>query len=236
MTLSCIYISMSLNIRNEFVNKIINKRKFVAIFVAIIVCVFLILIYFNTIVNPIIISSSEYKVRSLALKAVNSAIAEVVAEAVLYNDLVSTITNADGDIVMIQANSILINKLSKELAKNAIAKLEIIGEQGVEIPIGTFSGLPILVGRGPDVKIKLLPIGSINCQFESKFESAGINQTHHRIYVNIESKVSMILPTERRTVSNTTQVLICESIIIGKVPITYLQSTDLQDMMDLIPD
>ena len=227
---------MSLNIRNEFVNKIINKRKFVAIFVAIIVCVFLILIYFNTIVNPIIISSSEYKVRSLALKAVNSAIAEVVAEAVLYNDLVSTITNADGDIVMIQANSILINKLSKELAKNAIAKLEIIGEQGVEIPIGTFSGLPILVGRGPDVKIKLLPIGSINCQFESKFESAGINQTHHRIYVNIESKVSMILPTERRTVSNTTQVLICESIIIGKVPITYLQSTDLQDMMDLIPD
>ena len=145
-------------------------------------------------------------------------------------------TNDEGDVSLITANSILINRLSKELAKIAQSKIENIGQQGVLVPLGTFSGMPILVGRGPNVKIKLLPIGSISCTFESEFTQAGINQTHHRIYVNVESKVTMILPVENRTISNTVQVLICESIIIGKIPSTYLNSSQLQDMLDLIPD
>lgn len=214
--------------------KMSTKRYlfFVSSIITIIVIVF---IFFNNIVNPIILSTSEIKVRSLTLKAVNSAVAEVVSESILYNDLIDVTLNENGDISMITANSILINKLSKELAKTAQAKLEIMGQGGLNIPIGTFTGMPIFVGRGPDVKIKLIPIGSITCTFESNFESAGINQTHHRIYVNIDASVSMILPIENKTVKNRSQVLICESIIIGKVPSTFLHSDNLQDMLDLIP-
>lgn len=217
------------------VNRKMSKRKYVIFITSISVIICLIFVFFNNIVNPVILSTSEIKVRSLTLKAVNSAVAEVVSESVLYNDLINITTNEEGDITMITANSILINKLSKELAKTAQAKLEIMGNGGLNIPIGTFSGMPIFVGRGPDVKIKLIPIGSITCTFDSFFESAGINQTHHRIYVNIDASVSMVLPIENKTVKNRSQVLICESIIIGKVPSTYLHSDNLQDMLDLIP-
>lgn len=213
-----------------------GKQKTITTIIIVVISFVLLLTYFNQIVNPIIISSSESKVRSLAVKAVNSAIAEVVAESVIYNDLVTTTYGQNGEILMLQANSILINRLSKELAKKAQGKLEIIGEQGVNIPIGTFSGIPILVGRGPDVKIKMIPIGSINCSFESKFEQAGINQTRHRIYINMNACVSMILPTETKQIITMTQVLICESIIIGKVPETYLRSNELENMMDLVPN
>lgn len=215
-------------------NKMPRKKYFIFVstILALIACIFL---FFNNVVNPIILSTSEIKVRSLTLKAVNSAVAEVVSESILYSDLINVNTNTDGDITMISANSIMINKLSKELARTAQAKLEIMGNGGLNIPIGTFSGMPIFVGRGPDVKIKLIPIGSITCTFESNFESAGINQTHHRIYVNIDASVSMVLPVEYKTVKNRSQVLICESVIIGKIPSTYLHSDTMEDMLDLIP-
>ena len=211
-----------------------NKQsKLIAITISL-TCIFLLMLYLNLIVNPVIMTTSESKVRSLTLKAVNSAVAEVVAESVLYNDLISVVTNNEGDIVMMQANSIMINRLSKELVKIAQSKLETIGEQGVRIPIGNFSGMPILVGRGPEVKIRLLPIGSITCSFDSHFTEAGINQTLHRIYVNIEAVVTMIMPLKNRTISNNLQVLISESILIGKIPSTYLKG-NLSDMLDLIP-
>ncbi len=218
------------------VSKNSRKRKFYTYLVIVIASLVLIMIYFNTIVNPVILNTSESKVRSLTLKAINSAVSEVVSDSALYNELVTITTNSEGDVSLITANSILINRLSKELAKIAQSKIENIGNQGVMVPLGTFSGMPILVGRGPNVKIRLLPIGSIACNFKSEFTQAGINQTHHRIYVNVESKVTMILPVENRTIINTVQVLICESIIIGKIPETYLNSAQLQDMLDLIPD
>ena len=217
-------------------SKYSKKRKFYTYLSVTIIVIIVIMVYFNAIVNPVILNTSESKVRSLTLKAINSAVAEVVSDSALYNELVTITTNDEGDVSLITANSILINRLSKELAKIAQSKIENIGQQGVLVPLGTFSGMPILVGRGPNVKIKLLPIGSISCTFESEFTQAGINQTHHRIYVNVESKVTMILPVENRTISNTVQVLICESIIIGKIPSTYLNSSQLQDMLDLIPD
>lgn len=216
--------------------KNLRKKKFYTYLIIAIAGIVLIMVYFNTIVNPVILNTSESKVRSLTLKAINSAVSEVVNDSALYNELVTITTNSEGDVSLITANSILINRLSKELAKIAQNKIENIGNQGVMVPLGTFSGMPILVGRGPNVKIRLLPIGSIACNFESEFTQAGINQTHHRIYVNIESKVTMILPVENRTIINTVQVLICESIIIGKIPATYLNSAQLQDMLDLIPD
>ena len=218
------------------VSKNSRKRKFYTYLIVAVTGLVLIMVYFNTIVNPVILNTSESKVRSLTLKAINSAVSEVVSDSALYNELVTITTNSEGDVSLITANSILINRLSKELAKIAQSKIENIGNQGVMVPLGTCIGMPILVGRGPNVKIRLLPIGSIACNFKSEFTQAGINQTHHRIYVNIESKVTMILPVENRTIINTVQVLICESIIIGKIPATYLNSAQLQDMLDLIPD
>lgn len=212
-----------------------TKTKSAIILLSLLIVMIVIFAYFTYVVNPVIVSTSEVKVKSLATKAVNSAIAEVVSESVLYNDLVNIHTNEEGDISLITANSILVNKLSKELAKNAQSKLDLIGSNGFEVAIGTFSGVPILVGRGPNVKLRLLPIGSISCNFKSSFETAGINQTHHRIYVNIESNVSVILPSKNKSVKTVTEVMICESIIVGKIPQTYLNSSNIQDMLDLIP-
>lgn len=212
------------------------KQKATIVVVVFLLLIIGIILYLNYVVNPVVISMSESKVRSLATKAVGGAIYEIVNQADIYNDLITISKNNDGDVAMIQANSIQINLLTRKLTRLATSNLEQIGQQGLDIPIGTFSGMPILVGRGPSINIKMIPIGSISSSFKSEFTNAGINQTNHRIYVTIKSKINVVLPTANQTVETSTQVLICENIIIGKIPSTYLHSDSLDEMMNLIPN
>lgn len=209
------------------------KASIALISVVSVIC--LIFVYLNNIVNPIIIEMSQSKVRSMAQKAVSSAIFEVINDSALYDSLITITRNDVGDIQLISSNALQINLLTRELSKNAQTKLEIIGEKGIGIPIGSFTGMPIFVGRGPSIHIKLLPVGTISSNFISEFIDQGINQTNHRIYLNVESHVSVIMPTATKVVTTNTQMLICESIIIGKVPDTYLNAAQLDQMLDLIP-
>ena len=78
-------------------------------------------------------------------------------------------------------NSVTINSFARDVSSVSQVYLDKIIDQGIDIPLGTFTGMPIFVGRGPSVNIKLLPIGSITCRFNSEFVNAGINQTNHKI-------------------------------------------------------
>lgn len=211
-------------------------KKRLLIFVLIVVFIITaILLYFNKVVNPIILSITESKVASLSTKAVNSAVSEVLVENNLYEDLVTICTNDAGDVVMIQANSVLINKLSRDLARASQTKLDTIGAQGVSIPMGSFTGMPIFIGRGPEVRLKVMPIGAIQCSFLSEFVQAGINQTNHKIYVNLTATINVVLPVANKQIVSNTQLLICENIIVGKIPEVYLSSSGIKNLMDLIP-
>ncbi len=178
---------------------------------------------------------SEIKVRSLTQRAVNQALYEVVNNGPVYDDMIKISRNDQGAVTLISADATEINRLARDLVKASEIKLGQISEKGIAIPVGTFSGMPVFVGRGPEVPIRLIPIGVISCNFRSEFREAGINQTNHRIYVNINSNVSVVMPTQNQNIATTTELLLAESIIIGSIPQTYLNSPSLDDMLNLIP-
>lgn len=213
----------------------IKHKKTVTIFVVLFIIIFLTFKLLNDVINPIVIESSQAKVKALSQHAINTAVFEVIKDATIYDSLVNIIRNDVGDIVMISSNAIQINALSRDIMENAQKKLEVLGQKGVTIPLGTFTGMPIFVGQGPDIKIRLIPIGAINCTFTSQFVSAGINQTNHRIYLQVSSNVNIILPTASKSFQTTTQMLISENIIIGKIPDTYLYSDEIGDLLNLVP-
>jgi len=194
-----------------------------------------IFLFFNFHVNPIIIEVSEASIRSLASKSVNSAVQSVINNTNVYDELIQINTDSDGNITTFQVKSILINRLGKEIGKAALQNLETVGSSGVGIPLGTLTGVPVLVGLGPELNFKVHPIGTFSSTFSSEFISAGINQTNHRIYLNITGSVNIVMPTASKNVTTNTQILLCESIIVGKVPDTYLNSSSLDEMMNLIP-
>ena len=156
----------------------------------------------------------------------------MVSDELAYDNLIKIQEDDDGKIAFIQANAIGINKLTRDLMAATLTNLENMGEWQI---LGSFSGLPVLNGLGPKVKIKIFPVGSINCTFNSEFISAGINQTNHKIYVNLETKVSLVLPLATKQISTITEMLICENIIIGTVPEVYLQANSLDEALNLVP-
>ena len=218
--------------------KVIDKKKKIKkkiIMLSFISLIIFLIVFFGTNINNIVYTYSESKVRALSVKAVNNAVSELVTNKNIYDNLVNITTDNEGKIKLIQANSIQINMLTKDLIKTSQIKLEKIGADGINIPIGTFSGINLLNGRGPAINIKLIPVGDVVCNFLSEFSQAGINQTIHKLYVTIDTQVNIILPLRNNIVKTTTSILICESVIVGEIPQVYLNSNRLDNLLDLVP-
>lgn len=97
-------------------------------------------------------------------------------------------------------------------------------------------GSKFFSGLGPDIQIKMMTDGTVETELKSEFKDAGINQTLHRIYLEVRCKVSILTPydTIEETIKN--QVLLAEGVIIGNIPDTYYNLEGLNDdqMMETI--
>lgn len=209
------------------------KRKKILIFLLILTfLISVVLIYFNRNVRPIIIEVSKDSVKSITTVAVNDAVYYTMSEALKYEDLISVTRNNEGDIVFMSANSLKINSIARDIAYMSQKNLDKLGSCSIKIPLGAFSGTAAFAGFGPDINLKIIPIGSVYCEFSSVFESMGINQTRHKIYLDVVADVELVIPAASTNVSSKTQVLICESVIVGKVPSTFLNLTTLGGFYD----
>lgn len=101
---------------------------------------------------------------------------------------------------------------------------------------GSFTGFKLLAGRGPGVPIKISVIGNVETDLKSEFSAQGINQTLHRVYLQVECEVSILTPYSNITERIANQVLIAENVIVGKIPNTYynLNGLDKSNALDII--
>lgn len=211
------------------------KKKFAFILAFLFILSLVILWYFDNYVNPVIISTTYSKVKTLTSQAINASVSEVLNGLNAYDKLIDITYDSNGQITSIQANAVQANLLSKEISRLSIQKIDDIGQSGIAIPLGSFTGMPIFMGRGPDIMIKTSPIGSIQCDYYYEFVSSGINQTVHRIYLYITTDVNLILPMYSSPVQTYTEVMLCESIIVGQVPEVYFGNNAISSLLDLVP-
>ena len=173
--------------------------------------------------RPTVLDIAQTRLKAEATLAVNEAVCLALSDYTNYSDFISIEKNSQNEIVMISANSVVVNSLAHNTA--ILSQNKISGLKGFEvsIPLGSLSGVPLLSEKGPTVSVTVSPIGNVRCTLTSTFTSAGINQTLYRIYVNVESVVDIIIPTSHLEVEMSTPILISESVIVGKVPETFLQ-------------
>ena len=214
--------------------KSVKKSRF-ALFFAILVFVFAVFIlYFTFLVTPLIVDTSRAQIKVFATKSMNFAITEAINQNISYDDLVNIITDGYGKINMIQANTVKINNLSTMIERITLSHLLEVGKKPIQIPLGAFTGITLISGYGPPVEIEIFPYGEVGCRFLSQFVSAGINQTQHKIYVQVDTLVNVVLPFRTVRVKMSNEVLVCESVIIGEIPETYLKSNALNEMTGLV--
>lgn len=184
--------------------------------------VFAAFLYFHFIVGPKVAEVSRVQVDSIATTVVSDGIYNVMLEKnYKYDDFVSLKYSQAGEIVSISANSVCLNKFARELSTETQIQLDTIINHSIAIPLGTFTGINALSALGPKVNVQIMPIGSVLTSFASQFESVGINQVKHSIYIDVNITISVILPLGSQNIDFVTQVLICENIIVGKVPEVY---------------
>ena len=172
---------------------------------------------------------------SMAVETINRAVKEVTAQGVTYEELIDAQTDAQGRISMLRANTMRMNELAARTALLAEEELNSAENQFVEIPLGAALGVRFLSGFGPRLEVQILPVGAVHTSFDTEFETAGINQTRHKIFLNLRATVSLIVPTGSQLVEVTSTVPIAESIIVGEVPDSFVDVNNEEDMLDLIP-
>ncbi len=162
---------------------------------------------------------------AVAEAVLTSAAYECIKEAALsgeYQDFFSFITNDDGDIKCVITDGVSVNSYTSRLVENVCEYLEKEAADGVNVPAGVFTGTKLFSGFGKKVNFKLIKIISAKCEIISSFESAGINQVKHSVYVNLIPDVTLVAVGRKRHSLAEISVLLYENVIIGKVPKVYM--------------
>lgn len=185
--------------------------------------------------RPIVISMAEAQCRSLAVGVLNTSIRTVLSSGIDYGDLMEVRFDSDGRVTMMQANTVRMNSLSTSITEEVQSGLKNLGVARIGIPLGSALGSKIFAGEGPRIPVKVYPVGSVSTGFSSEFETSGINQTRHKIYLKVTSSIQIVIPTDAKVVTVTENVLVAESIIVGQVPERFYSSGGNGEVLDLVP-
>ncbi|MGB9679974.1 MAG: sporulation protein YunB [Thermoanaerobacteraceae bacterium] len=199
-----------------------RKKNLYILLIYILIIFFLVYFFTEYRLKPAIIAVSDALAKDAAVMTINNAINEKILRGVEYNDLIFVRTDNNGKISMLQANTIEMNLLAAKITREVKDNLYNMKPLYAKIPIGAVFSTDLFANSGPKMKIGLLPVGSVNVDFSSQFEPAGINQTRHRIYLDINTMVRIIAPLATDTVDVTLHMPIAESIIVGEVPNSYV--------------
>ena len=212
-----------------------RRKTIVAVLLSVCLVVIAAAIYFQRNVTKVLISISEATMRAFTTVAINDAVYYTMSDGVRYEDLVSIERDSAGDITAVSANALKINKIARDAASISQANLKNLSLNGIPVPLGALTGIEALAGFGPRIHIRIIPVSSVTCAFSSEFESVGINQTKHSIYLNVVADISIVMPSRTEKFAVTTDILVCECVLVGEVPDVYLQGDIFGNHSGLVP-
>lgn len=193
------------------------------IIVLIIIIAFNLIIYiFGKRILPVVLNIGEVKIKSEAIKIMNEESVNVYSENFKYDDIINIEKDADGNITMIRSDTVKQNYLASQVVLKCDERLSELEDLGVKIPLGYLTNNVMFYNMGPKITVKMQQVGNIITSYESEFQSAGINQTRHKIYLNLTTTMRVIVPFNSREVEVTCQIPVSDTIIVGKIPETAI--------------
>ncbi len=200
-----------------------------------IVCIFLVLAIISVLcdlqLRPIIKTVGGSALKNTLSNVLDGSVNDMVDQlGVRYGDMVEIERNKDGTIQAITLNSSYINGYKADLSDGCSDRLSKFDEMVVPVPVGSLIGGSFFNGRGFCFNIKATIYGFAVTDVESKFESAGINQTRHTIYLNVQASAHAYMGLCHLNESVDETVILVETIIVGEVPGTYYIRDETNDI------
>lgn len=162
------------------------------------------------------------QVDNQASDAINAAIAEQIAVGNIdYANMVVLDTDVTGTVTAVRTNMSELNRLKTDILQTLDAHLESMTQEELSVPLGSLLFPELFSGRGASVPIRVLAVRSTDAEFRNSFTSAGINQTLHRMMIDVKVDITVLTWTNTFEISVESSVVAAETVIVGTVPTTY---------------
>jgi len=198
-----------------------NSKKTVAFILTLVLLVTALLGLRN--LQPILTEMATATSRDIVTQAINDAINRRLSDGTLsYDSLITLEKDDSGAITALTTDMAKINTLQAEITNEVIDAVSEMGSARLRVPLGNIIGGSWLSGRGPGIPFKVVSLATSSAKFENAFESAGINQTKHKILIDVTVDVSILMPGKTTKTQVQSQVLVAETVIVGDVPNSYV--------------
>ncbi len=211
------------------------KRKYL-ILIMIIAMIVIIATLLNQVVYPLFSKKCIYQAKVIVTQISNEE-TEKIMQNYTYKDLVHIEEDSEGNVTFLESNVVLINQIKSSIVNNIQKRFTEDRNVNIEIRLGALTGSRLISNIGPKIKIKVIPSGTITSTLETEFYSVGVNQSLHRIYLNIDCTVSILSPFETVSQSIQNKILLSESVIVGNTPENYYKIDTIapSDQLNLLP-
>lgn len=201
-----------------------QKQKRLFLFFLFFVCLFALLLLLESRLIPPLKEISHMQCKALANQMIDAAAMENLQK--LDTSALLTETNSS-----YTANTALVNQFCASLSQDITKRLEVLPKEQIRIPLGAATKVNFLANAGPEIPFTLLPMGTVKVDYETAFSSAGINQIHYQIWLNLSMELKIVNPLYQETLTMERKMMLADLIFAGKVPEHYFQMGNLSEYL-----
>ena len=183
------------------------------------------LVFFRTRYNATIRALAQTQVLNATSDLLNDAIDKQIEKGTIqYDRIVYFEKDLNGNITALKTNMSAVNRLKTDILNLINDEILDMDTSDLGIPVGSLILPELMSGRGPEIPVKIISIRNSEGSFESQFTEAGINQTLQQLTMHVSIDVSILVLGSAESFTVSSQVVVAETIIVGKVPDTFFQT------------
>ena len=204
-----------------------GNNKIKKILRVLLILIISILVFSNTLkaIDPIFDSVCKDTSKEIVIIQVNKITSDNMRKYE-NSDMIKIINDEEGNIKLLQVNSNPLNNMISDITNDIQTALSSNDVVNSYIPFGSITGIKWIAGSGPKIPIKISLSGTIDTKIRNEFNEAGINQTIHRLWLDVSCNISILTPYKVEETLVTNEIILSENVIIGGVPTVYMNMNE----------
>ncbi len=200
-------------------------RRFVLTIIIVLLAIILLFAAFRKKYSAILRTLAQTQVQNTTSDLINDAIDRQIEQGdIQYDRIVYFEKDLNGRITALKTNMSEVNRLKTSILNTINDEILALDTADLGIPIGSMFLPEVFAGRGPSIPVEIIAIRNSEATFSSHFSEAGINQTLQQLVMEIYVDVAVLVLGDTNSFTVTSQVVVAETIIVGDVPDTFLQT------------
>ena len=219
--------------RRIYLKKKKKYNKILFIIIVLIFIIFLILKYINKNISPKLIEYASEKIKNISSLVITKSVSVKDIEGLDINDLFIITKNDKNEILTVDLNTVLVNKLSFSITERVQENLKLL-EQGklneyneigngviIKIPLGEATNNFLFSDMGPKISVRMKLLGNMNTNIKTSVTNYGLNNALIETYLEITVTELVIIPIRTNEITVTSRIPLAVKLINGTVPNFY---------------